>query len=53
MEEKKKRKQFSLREKKNIVKEIDKGDVAIKYRINPLALFVSAKDGRKIKNSID
>jgi hypothetical protein len=56
MEEKKKRKQFSLDEKKKILEEIDrgmkKGDVARKYGISPSALSTFLKDRDKIEKSI-
>jgi len=53
VEEKQKGKHFSLREKKHILKETDKGNFAVIYRISLLQILVSAKDGRKIKHSID
>jgi hypothetical protein len=56
MEEKKKRKQFSLDEKKKILEEIDrgmkKGDVARKYGISPSTLSTFLKDRDKIEKSI-
>jgi len=53
LEEKQKRKHFSLHEKKHILIERDKGHFAVIYGISLLQILVSEKDGRKIKHSTD
>jgi len=46
VEEKQKRKHFSLREKKHILQEVDKGDFAVIYRIRLLQILASWRRNR-------
>ena len=51
--DKKKRQQFSLKEKREILLEVEKGGIAKKYGISPSALSTFLKQKSKIEQNID
>ena len=51
--DKKKRQQFSLKEKREIILEVEKGGIAKKYGISPLTLSTFLKQKSKIEQNID
>ena len=51
--DKKKRQQFSLKEKREILLEVEKGGIAKKYGISPSTLPTFLKQKSKIEQNID
>jgi transposase-like protein len=51
--DKKKRQQFSLKEKREILLEVEKGGIAKKYGISPSTLSTFLKQKSKIEQNID